>query len=176
VELHNEPNLTAEGLGNSWANGRIFNDWWLDLLWRYRQGFPGVPFIYPGLSPGSTVSGIKLDHIQFLEASREAVEGADGLGLHLYWSNVYPMARALEVLDDVIGRFRNKPIWITEASHNKGGASPAQKAQQYLQFWHELQKRPIVQGVTYFVASASDPAFADEVWVGKGMGALIGRR
>jgi murein DD-endopeptidase MepM/ murein hydrolase activator NlpD len=176
VELHNEPNLTAEGLGNSWANGRIFNDWWLDLLWRYRQGFPGVPFIYPGLSPGSTVSGIKLDHIQFLEASREAVEAADGLGLHLYWSNVYPMARALDVLDDVIGRFRNKPIWITEASHNKGGASPAQKAQQYLQFWHELQKRPIVQGVTYFVASASDPAFADEVWVGKGMGALIGRR
>ncbi|MCB8942826.1 MAG: M23 family metallopeptidase [Ardenticatenaceae bacterium] len=176
VELHNEPNIAAEGLYSSWANGRFFNDWWLDLLSRYRQAFPGVRFIYPGLSPGSTVSGTKLDHIQFLEASREAVEAADGLGVHLYWSNVYPMTRALDVLDDVIGRFRNKAIWITEASHNKGGATPTQKAQQYLQFWHELQKRPIVQGVTYFVASASNPAFAEETWLGKGIAEQIGRR
>jgi hypothetical protein len=176
VELHNEPNIASEGLFSSWGNGRLFNDWWLDLLARYRQAFPGVRFIYPGLSPGSTVSGMKLDHIQFIEASRAAVEAADGLAAHLYWSNVYPQARALDVLDDMIGRFRNKAIWITEASNNKGGTSPEQKAQQYLQFWHDLQKRPIVQGVTYFVASASNPAFSEETWVGKGIGEKIGRR
>ena len=133
-------------------------------------------FIYPGLSPGSDVSGIKQDHIRFIEASRSAVEAADGLGIHTYWSNVYPMDWALDVLDDYISRFRYKPIWITEASNNKGGTSAFRKAQEYLKFWQELQSRPTVQGVTYFVASASNPDFAEEVWVGRGIGARIGRR
>jgi hypothetical protein len=176
VELHNEPNLVAEGLGSSWSDGASFNDWWLQLLDRYRQALPGVRFIYPGLSPGTTVSGTKIDHIQFISASRESVAVADGLGVHLYWSNVYPMSQALDVLDDLIGRFRFKPIWITEASHNRGGPPAAEKARQYLQFWQALQQRPVVQGVTYFVASASDPDFAEEVWVGRGIGKLVGRR
>lgn len=176
IELHNEPNLIQEGLGSSWDNGRDFADWWLDLLHQYKQAFPDVPFIYPGLSPGSSVLGQKIDHIQFIEASRTAVEAADGLGVHLYWSAVYPMSRTVDVLDDYISRFRNKPIWVTEASNNKSGTAVAQKAQEYLKFWYALQQRPIVQGVTYFVASASNPAFAEEVWVGRGLGKLIGAR
>jgi hypothetical protein len=76
VELHNEPNIVAEGLGSSWANGRDFANWWLELLNKYRRAFPDVRFIYPGLSPGSSVIGKKIDHIQFIEASRDAVEAA----------------------------------------------------------------------------------------------------
>jgi hypothetical protein len=176
VELHNEPNVVAEGLGKSWSDGTAFNAWWLELLGRYRRALPGVRFIYPGLSPGSTVIGTKQDHIQFIEASREAVEAANGLGAHIYWSNTYSMQQALGVLDDYITRFRAKPIWITEASHNQGVVTPLQIAKEYLRFWSELQSRPVVKGVTYFVASASDPDFAGEVWVGKGIGSLIGRR
>lgn len=176
VELHNEPNIDAEGLFYSWPDGAAFARWFLDVLSRYRQALPGTRFIYPGLSPGSSVSGKKMDHIQFIEASRTAVQAADGLGVHLYWSNVYPQSRALDVLDDYITRFRNTPIWITEASNNKGGVTAINKAQEYLQFWHELQNRPIVQGVTYFVASASNPAFAPEVWVGQGIGRIVGAR
>lgn len=176
IELHNEPNLTLEGLGGAWKDGDSFADWWLDVLQRYRQAIPGMRFIYPGLSPGFDVSGFKIDHVRFVEDSRRAVDAADGLGVHNYWSNVYPMSRALDVLDDYIGRFRFKPIWITEASNNKAGTSSFRKAQQYLEFWEELQKRPTVQGVTYFVASASDPTFKHEVWVGKGIAARIGKR
>ncbi|MCP4362931.1 MAG: M23 family metallopeptidase [Chloroflexi bacterium] len=176
VELHNEPNLKAEGLYHSWQDGLGFSNWFLDVLSRYRQRLPHIKYIYPGLSPGSSVSGMKVDHIQFLEASRKAVDAADGLGTHLYWSSVYPMSRALDVLDDTISRFRNKPIWITEASNNKGGNSDSEKAQQYLQFWRALQDRPIVQGVTYFVASASNPAFADETWVGHNISKIVGAR
>ena len=176
VELHNEPNLTPEGLSGAWRDGNTFADWWLDVLERYRKAIPGMRFIYPGLSPGSAVSGIKQDHIQFIEASRRAVEAADGLATHIYWSNVYPMDWALNVLDDYISRFRYKPIWITEASNNKSGTAVHKKAQEYLTFWKELQKRPTVRGVTYFVASASDPAFKEEIWVGRGIGNLIGRR
>jgi hypothetical protein len=176
VELHNEPNVAAEGLGRSWMDGAVFNRWWLELLSLYRQALPGARFIFPGLSPGSTVTDSKRDHIQFIEACREAVEAADGLGIHLYWSNVYPLERALDTLDDYISRFRFKPIWITEASNNKPGTPVARKAQQYLQLWHALQQRPVVQGITYFVASANDPNLANEVWVGRGIGKLVGRR
>ncbi len=176
VELHNEPNLTLEGLGGAWRDGATFADWWLDVLARYRKAIPGMRFIYPGLSPGAAVTNLKQDHVQFAEASRAAVEAADGLGVHLYWSNVYPMEWSLNVLDDYISRFRYKPIWVTEASNNKGGTPVHKKAQQYLKFWQELQKRPTVEGVTYFVASASNPAFKEEVWVGRGIGKLVGKR
>ena len=176
VELHNEPNIIQEGLGTSWADGASFATWWLDVLGRYRQALPGARFIYPGLSPGSTVSNLKQDHIQFVEASRAAVEAADGLAVHLYWSSVSPLGDALNVLDDFISRFRFKLIWITEASNNKAFTTVPQKAQQYLQLWHELQNRPTVKGVTFFVASASNRVFAEEIWVGRGIGAMVGRR
>jgi hypothetical protein len=67
-------------------------------------------------------------------------------------------------------------MWITEASR-KGRSLPANRmAQEYLRFWRELQGRPVIQGVTYFVASASNPQFAGEVWVGKDIGRLVGKR
>jgi hypothetical protein len=175
IELHNEANLTVEGLGSSWQDGASFAQWWLELLKLYRQALPGFRFIYPGLSPGSAVSGLKHDHVQFLEASRSAADAADGLGIHLYWSHVAPVSMALNVLDDYVSRFRFKPIWVTEASNNKEG-TPSVKGRQYLAFWKELQKRPTVQGVTFFVASASNPQFAEEVWVGRGIGNVVGRR
>lgn len=176
IELHNEPNLTAEGMVSTWKDGAAFKDWWLQLLDLYRKRLPNHHFIYPGLSPGASVRGIKMDHVEFVEASRDAVKAADGLGVHIYWSNVYPMATALNVLDDYINRFRGVPIWVTEASNNKVGTAVHRKGMQYLEFWKELQKRPMVQGVTYFVASASNSAFQEEIWVGRGLGKIVGRR
>lgn len=175
IELHNEPNLVPEGMGSSWKNGREFRDWWLELLGKYRQALPGYRFIYPGLSPGPSVGGLKQDHVEFIESSRDCVHQADGLGVHIYWSHVYPMSTALAVLDDYVTRFRGVPIWVTEASNNKGG-NPRDKGREYVKFWSELQQRPTVQGVTYFVASASNPVFGEEVWVGRGIGAVVGGR
>jgi len=176
VELHNEPNVVEEGLGSSWSDGATFSLWWRELLKRYRQALPGVRFIFPGLSMGTTVTGVKLDHIQFLEANRAAVEAADGIAVHVYWSDVVTMEQALDQIDDYISRFRSRSIWITEASRKGRGLPPQRLAQEYLRFWRELQTRPVVQGVTYFVASASNPDFANEVWVGKGIGRLLGKR
>lgn len=176
IELHNEPNLKDEGLHSSWADGAGFNKWWLELLRLYRAALPGHRFIFPGLSPGHAVSDIKQDHIFFIESCREAVEAADGLGVHIYWSKVYSMSTALGVLDDYIARFQFRPMWVTEASNNKGDTPAWRKAQEYLEFWNELQKRPTVQGVTYFVASASNSTFASEAWLGRGIAKTIGLR
>ena len=176
IELHNEPNLLPEGLESSWADGADFATWWLRLLRLYRYIFPDQRFIYPGLSPGAEIYRFKQDHIRFLEASRPAIKAADGLGIHLYWSVYTPMSEALKVLDDTISRYRNKPIWVTESSNNKGGITAPDKAREYLVFWKKLQERPIVKGVTYFVASSINPQFSEEVFVGRGMSRIIGAR
>ena len=175
IEVHNEPNLTQEGLGISWRNGREFGRWLLQVVDMLRRSYPGIQIMYPGLSPGGSVSGIRADHVAFIEESRSAVNSCDALGVHTYWSNAYPMAAALAVVDDYIARFPGKPIWITEASNNKS-APTEQKASEYAEFYRQLRKRPQAQGVTFFVASATAAAFESEVWVGRGMGKLVRRK
>lgn len=176
IELHNEPNIYAEGLGSSWANGAEFATWWQRLLRLYRYVFPGYRFIFPGLSPGTDVPGVRQGHRRFLDACLPAVEAADGLGVHLYWSANSPMSLALDVLDNLVERFPDKPIYVTEASNNGHSTSPQNKAVEYLTFWNELQKRPTVEGVTYFIASSINPDFQHEVFLGKGMSRIIGAR
>ncbi|MGD2050432.1 MAG: peptidoglycan recognition family protein, partial [Chloroflexota bacterium] len=179
VELHNEPNLTHEGLGHSWANGAQFNDWLLEALGYYRQAFPNVDYMFPGLSPGGDAPGIRENDLIFIDRCRVAVAACDALGVHAYWNTLpdtpYPMPAALDVVDWYIAQFPTKPVWVTEASNNKAD-TPANKGQQYVQFWQELRKRPTVQAVTYFICSASDPNFSEEVWASRGIGAIVGQR
>ena len=117
-----------------------------------------------------------MDHVQFIEASRDAVQAADGLGIHVYWSDVYPLKAALTIVDDYISRFRSHPLWITEASRNLEEVNQVRSAQEYLRFWRELQMRPVVNGVTYFVASATDERLAKQAWTRTDLGLLMGRR
>lgn len=176
LELHNEPNTNLEGLGASWADGTAFNGWWLEVLAQFRAALPGVRIIYPGLSPGGSFDGVRQSHVDFIEQSRGAVEAADGLGVHLYWSHDYPMSSTLGVLDDYIARFPGKPIWVTEASFNRDGISDEDRARQYITFRNELAGRAAVEGVTFYVASASNPIFSAETWVGKQIAPVIGQR
>lgn len=176
VELHNEPNLYAEGLGASWANGYEFGQWWLAVLAQYQAAMPGVRFLYPGVSPGGDVANIRQNHPAFMEESRAAIDAAYGLGMHLYWSADYSMQSALATLDEVIAKFPAKPIWITEASYNRDGLSDSERAQTYLNFIAAIKQRPTVEGLTFFVASASNAAFSAETWVGKTIAAQVGNR
>ena len=183
VELHNEPNLSTEGWKSTWADGAAFNRWWLQVLGKYRQQLPGVRYIFPGLSPGpdaAAYGGQRTADRAFLEACRPAINAADGLAMHSYWSSPsYPMLSHPDsgtmLVDDYIRRFPAKPIWITEASNNHG-KDWNQKGRDYIQFWQEMQKRPTVQGVTYFVASALPGTFTDETWLGNGIAAKLGAR
>jgi hypothetical protein len=73
------------------------------------------------------------------------------------------------LVNEAIARWPSKPIWITEASNNSDSVIAAQKVQEYIEFWRWLRTRPTVQGVTYFVMSASNPAWhwssgSGEVW------------
>jgi hypothetical protein len=165
IELHNEPNLVTEGMQGAWANGLEFDGWWVNLLHLYKQALPQYTYCYPGLSPGGSIPNLRQDHWQFAEQSRNAIQMADALAVHVYWANDAPMSGALNILDEYIRRFPHKPIWITEASNNKS-APTDQKAQEYVDFWNECRLRPQVKGVTYFVAS-SQHAYEHETWVPK---------
>jgi hypothetical protein len=174
VELHNEPNLTSEGLDTSWGNGTEFAGWFMDVLRAYRTALPGLRYLYPGLSPGPNATwpgGRRLSHRLFW--SDTAVNVADGVAVHSYWSPAYPMQShpdaGFNLVNEAIARWPSKPIWITEASNNSGAVIAAQKVQEYIEFWCWLRTRPTVQGVTYFVMSASNPAWhwtsgSGEVW------------
>lgn len=176
IELHNEPNLVAEGLTGTWPDGTGFNFWLLEVIALFRSAFPGIKLMYPGLSPGGYFPGVRQDHWVFMEQSKQALAACDALGIHLYWSEQYPMSSTLAVLDQTLALYPGKLVHITEASHN-GDAAYSKKAQDYIKFWHEVGSRNAnIGSISYFVASASDPAFANQVWTGNGIGVIVGGR
>lgn len=172
VELHNEPNLTDEGLGRSWQDGHGFASWGKAVLAQYRRAMPNFKMLFPGLSPGGFVPKVRYDAAMFTAQARPFAEACDGVAVHAYWQHdPYPMAQALSWVAGNADAFPRKPIWVTEASWNQSKGelpSVAFIGQQYKQFVAELKRIPTVQGVTYFVASASDPVFQPECWVVNG--------
>ena len=166
IEIHNEPNLVAEGWTTSWQNGSQFASWLKAVKSLYQQNFPQVNYMYPGLSPGADVAGVRMDSSRFLAESETAVTTCDAIGIHCYWSQTWPMSTAFTYLDSY-ERF-DMPAWVTESSRNDPvpQVSWAQYASEYTTFWRGLNTRPWVNGVTYFVASALETSFQAECWVG----------
>ena len=163
IEIHNEQNLTLEGWGTSWANGSEFATWWTAVVGLYRSALPNYKYIWPALSPGGSSSGIRLDAYQFLDQARASIAHADHVAVHCYWTTGDPFSNALRWLDHH-NQF-NKPLWVTEASDKTAGIGAAAQGIKYYEFWQELRKRPLVQGVHFYVSSALDDAFAGERWI-----------
>lgn len=184
IELHNEPNLTLEGLGGSWGDGYTFAAWYKEVLNLYRQQFPRAYFMFPGMSPGSAITGVRDEKYAFLEGALSAMAASDGIGDHVYWGVGESVYSALQATDRMIQwmssrGLSSKTLWITEAS-DKSTDPAVNKGQRYVIFYNGLTGRPTVGGVTYFVASASHPHFQNEVWVsgGKSVGIaeVVGNR
>lgn len=158
IELLNEPNLYAEGLGSSWATGDGFNVWYLEFLRLYRSAMPGERFMFSGLSPGGDLPGVRQDSDRFMDACAQAIAASDALGVHAYFApqSGYPVSDAINEVKVIANRFLVPEIWVTESANNQPGATPAETAAQIVQFWQGLSTIPQVRGVTYFVASAPD--------------------
>lgn len=181
VEIHNEPNLYAEGLGSSWANGAEFMDWYMELLQYLKHAFtlPNVSWAFPGLSPGPEVPDIRADSYDFMMDCEEAIKASDFLCVHAYWAtqNGIGLETAVYQVQQIALHFPGKPIYVSEASNNVGGVSPDTKAAEYAAFWQALHI-PQVRGVTFFVASAPDPKWnwetgTGETWLPADMGRKV---
>jgi murein DD-endopeptidase MepM/ murein hydrolase activator NlpD len=185
IELHNEPNLYAEGLGAAWHSPAEFSRWYRQVLELYKGALPAHKFLFPGLSPGGSISGVRWDSSVFLDVCATAVGASDGLAVHAYWAGQagWPMSKTVnEQLAPLLRRWPGKPVWITEASNNSSGMSPDDKAADYAAFLKTLGLFDNVRGVTFFVASASNPAWnwqdggSAETWIDVGMAGRVRAR
>jgi hypothetical protein len=181
VELHNEPNLYAEGLGANWRNGTEYAIWANEVLQLYKSAFAGYEFAFPGLSPGGDVGGVRYDSARFLAEASGAIENHEYLGAHAYWAANFPMSLAFQQIEQVVSMYPGKPIIVTEASNNKGTTSQEEKGREYITFAEGLKERATVYGVTYFIASASDEGWGwstgtGETWVNTSIPGIVGQR
>jgi len=159
LELHNEPNLTTEGLGYSWANGAEFGKWMSEVATLYRAAIPGIKLLSPGLSPGGDISGLRIGHVAFWNGMAPYIRFVDGVGVHSYWSVPnYPMSTAVDLVKWYASK-TGKPLYITEFSNNTRQTSEEVKAAEYIEFLKAASATPNFGGGTAFVLSASNPAW-----------------
>lgn len=86
LAIHNEPNLYQEGAGSFWTNGSTFSDWWLRVRDLFVKEFPKAKFGFPALSPGGAIANIRLDETAFITGAKTAINEADWIGVHYYWT------------------------------------------------------------------------------------------
>jgi hypothetical protein len=110
IQIHNEPNLAAEGLGSGWKDGAEFAVWWKRIADIYRRELPGCRVGFPALSPGGDIPGTRLAEITFARQAVSAIQAADWIGVHHYYLNtdIRPPVSTWHAL------YGNKPLLGTE--------------------------------------------------------------
>jgi N-acetyl-anhydromuramyl-L-alanine amidase AmpD len=165
-EIHNEPNHVAgiEGWGASDADARAFRDWYMKVLPALKKACPWAKFGFPGLA---------LNHphrdLAWLDICRKAVLASDWLGCHTYWQYGNMMKDDWGLRFKLYHqRFPNKPIEITEFGNSTPDLPRDKIAQQYAQYYQELNKYPYLGSASAFIASSPDPTWALFVWLKEG--------
>jgi hypothetical protein len=183
VEIHNEPNVTLEGLGTNWKDGYEFGDWFLTVLGLFRRRFPNALFGFPGLSPGPTSDAQgRLSSDIFLQQATTAAQQADWVGLHAYWVNERELSDVSLGLDFARyrERFPEKVLFITEFGNPVQAKSLV--ADQYSRYYAMLRHLPGLGGAFAYVISTPDPvesprwAWRDEFGNDAGIAAAVGQR
>jgi GH24 family phage-related lysozyme (muramidase) len=172
IEVHNEPNLTDEGLG-VWKDGSEFADWFNQVASALRDRIPGVKVGWPGLSPGGDIPDRRAAALPFFEQAQSAVENADWIGAHCYFRNY---AERVSLSGGQYYRHYmkgDKPILITEFSNPGEHTVKDAKALSYINYWTELD--PVVHSAYSFISTASS-GFPHEVWSGSSIADIVGGR
>src|SRR5574341_144158 len=164
-EIHNEPNLTPEGSGTSWRDGHEFGEWFLEVMGFLRPRFPEAKLGWPGLSPGPTVAGMRMDQTMFLESAEHLVAQADWIGCHCHWEDESQMLSEIGGLSYRYYRqqWPDKLLLITEFSNTSSTVDISIKAGQYLKYYRHLNRVPGVGAAFAFAVSAT-AGYSAEVW------------
>ena len=171
-EVHNEPNLTVEGMFQSWDSGAQFSTWWWSVVRSLQEDMPDAKWGYPGLSPGFTIESIRYDPIRFWDESWQAVDKCDFICAHCYWLDERMM------YDKDGGEWYQryieygKPIMITEFSNPSGSVGKQEKGMQYVKYYKALEG---VHSAYSFLSTASS-GFSHETWHGSNIATIVGQR
>lgn len=165
VELGYEPNVVAGGLGVNWMSGAEFATWFCEAVNWLRQDLPEIRIGFPGLSPGATAGGLRAESLTFLEEAESAMEVADWIGVHCFWSDESGVfspegGYAYRVYRE---RWPDKPLLITEFSNTSPLVSMEDKAQEYAAYYAFLRQQPGLAAAFSFVASAAE-GYEHEAW------------
>jgi hypothetical protein len=164
-EIHNEPNLTPEGSGTSWRDGREFGEWFLEVVGYLRPRFKEAKLGWPGLSPGPAVTGMRVDQATFLESAGHLVAQADWIGCHCHWEDENQMLSENGGLNyrSYRQQWPDKLLLITEFSNTSPTVDTSFKAAQYLKYYRHLSRVSGVGAAFAFVVSALI-GYSAEVW------------
>jgi murein DD-endopeptidase MepM/ murein hydrolase activator NlpD len=181
-EVHGEPNLPRRGYGVSWAEPAAFSDWFLQVADRLRTTFgPPLEVGFPGLAwseprPPGDPPAVSDD--LFLETCGLALEGADFVCCHVYWTSQEEMRDyhgALRFLRTYLER-TDRPVVISAFANVDPAQSPAEKGDQYAEFYFFCSQYDRLEEVYAYLLRSSDPTFAGMAWVGTEIPARVGSR
>ncbi len=171
-EVHNEPNLTDEGLRVYWQNGREFADFFTCITNKLRPRFPGAKFGWPGLSPSRTryLAGPNRYYWRdFLDEAVTALRDADFLCAHFYWgADGTGYQTAVQDLQAFCNEHPDKVVFLSEFANNVLDASAAAmqlKGQQYAAFYGALQNLPPNLGAAFAFCLSSTGQFAEQALI-----------
>ncbi len=165
-EVQPEPNLQSNGWQRSWASGVEFGGWFGEVVKRLRQIAPDARFGFPGLSPGGTISGQRLDALTFLDQADVAAQGADWIGVRCFWQT----RMALESPDGgrfhqaVRDRYPNHLLMITGFANLNPLTAFTIKGQEYVDFYRDLRQRAGYAAAFAETLSSSGP-YQAVAWV-----------
>lgn len=113
IALHNEPNLYQEGFSHEWSSGGAFAAWFRLVAATLRDKLPGCKIGFPALSPGGAVPDVRADEAAFIGQARTAIDAADWIGVHYYWTHPdgFDIAAPIQRWKQWFG---NKPLIGTE--------------------------------------------------------------
>jgi murein DD-endopeptidase MepM/ murein hydrolase activator NlpD len=164
-EIHHEPNLMPEGYGVIWQSGREFGEWFLQVVGLLRPDLPEAKLGWPGLSPGSSVDGMRLDHRVFLQDARSALAQADWIGCHCHWQDDVGVLSEEGGLGYRLCRSLcpDKLVLITEFSNTAVNGDGVAKGNQYMTYYAHLRSQPGV-GAAFANAASASAGYLHEVW------------
>jgi GH24 family phage-related lysozyme (muramidase) len=176
-EVHNEPNLkladeTGEGMWTAWKDGAEFAMWFRQVVNALKPLMPDALFGYPGLSPGWSISEVRYDPIRFLEESWEAMDQADFICAHAYWTT------PAEMYSEDGGQWykrvphAGKPLMVTEFSNPSHDVDKHEKGKQYVDYYASLEN----VHSAYSFLSTSSSGFEAETWHGSDIAHTVGQR
>jgi hypothetical protein len=168
-EIHRNPNLEAEGWARSWANGREFGEWFVQVAKSLRGLFPDAQLGFPGLSPGAPVIGKRAEAMLFLEQSEGSALAADWIGVNCYWTDIHGLSSLQEgrLYEEYLLQFPGKTLMISEFANPAPQLKDNLRAQQYLDYWRSLRGRHEIRAAFSFALSSAE-GFGNFVWRGEG--------
>lgn len=167
-ELHNEPNLTHEGLKahgveGSWRNGAEFAQYFIEARNLLKRRYPNIKVGFPGLSPGGDTayqfghdSGFRMGHKAFLEQAQGAVQQADFVCVHTYYGSFDELRTStIDEIKYYRRMFPDKLIFVSEFSNPRADVSYEDKGKQAKEFYRLCNEIPGVGAAYYFIVSGS---------------------